>query len=29
VGNMENGMQRKYYSAYVRSPELAARDADM
>ena len=29
VGNMESGHQRKYYSAYVRSPEQAARDADM
>lgn len=29
IGNMENGVQRKYYSAYVRSPEQAAKDADM
>ena len=28
VGNMEDGTQRKYYSAYVDDPAAAAKDAD-
>ncbi len=28
VGHMEGGVQRKYYSSYVRSAAQAARDAD-